>query len=139
MVLRSSASTVHRSPALNVVPSLVYVPPFQSLFALSPPASLSPSGRRSHTELAQGSSGTNEVQHQRVSSSILYKDQIASSLRNANQSVCGVGQEFHFTKVEKREIVAVLDLQASKIGIFKAEKDSLNVFLADQDDRCETF
>lgn len=136
--LRSSAGSVNRSLGQESVTPLDDAPLLQTPNVQSLPELSTPSGRRSQMELAQGSSSSNETQLERIASLLLERDQLASSLSNANQRLSVLEQELHSIKVEKSALVANVDMQASEIRTLKAEKESLKNLLLDQDAGCKS-
>lgn len=75
----------------------------------------------------------------RILSVLSERDILAASLTNANKRLSEVERELHYTKVEKWTLEATADLQVLDIISLKIVKDSLKIWLADQDADWETY
>lgn len=106
---------------------------------VSPPALSAPSGCRSQTKPAQGSIVTREILLEHVTSSLFEKDRLASFLSNVNQRLSEVEKDLHSSEVEKRALLATVDLQALDIRNHNLVKHSLKSLPVEQNSGCETY
>lgn len=136
--LRSIAARVNWSRAQESVPLLASGLLLKAPVVSIPQARSTLSGRESHKELTRGSSGTSEIQIERIASLRLERDKFASSFSNAKQRLREVEQKHHSVKVRERTYVGTVGLQALEARILKTEKMSLKNSLADEVPRCDT-
>lgn len=77
---------------------------------------------RTQTELAQVSTCKSEVQLKCILYIVFERDHLVSFLRNSNQHQTEIEQNISAINVEKRVLVATVDLQASEIKSLNRRK-----------------
>lgn len=107
--------------------------------SLSPPVNVrwseptSSLGHRSQTEISHAASPRNDFLIELIESLILEQNQRANSLNNNYKQWHELEYELHEVQAEKSTLVAIIDLQTAKIKTLKAEKESLEILIFEQD------